>query len=354
MSFGKNFGIFGALANDILQKPLRSPSWKERGQPMNYWVRGASKWLPMVVTILILLWALSYLVDRKTFQNVTSVEDRIDSVNATIEEDVVIEPTNEQVDLDNPLEVRMIKSKASSVFQVRGREGEELVYLPNQSKPFSGWLKGSLKDGSEVFWEVKDGIRDGPHLEFFNEVKTLTQNYTRDELNGLSTEWFENGQKKKEVTFRRGRKEGMQTGWFTNGQKSYEQNYLSDQRDGLFKSWYANSTLKQEGHYRKGRLYGPFMEWYEDGQKKESWNYKGDLPHGPYQSWYENGNKRNEHSYHEGKTHGAYLSWHAKGNKRYDGSYQNGEKRGLWILYNEDGSELHRKNYEKAEEALNK
>ena len=60
---------------------------------MNYWVRGASKWLPMVVTILILLWALSYLVDRKTFQNVTSVEDRIDSVNATIEEDVVIEPT---------------------------------------------------------------------------------------------------------------------------------------------------------------------------------------------------------------------------------------------------------------------
>ena len=114
--------------------------WKERGVPMNYWVRGASKWLPMVVTILILLWALSSLVDRKTFQNVTSVEERVDSVSATIEEDVVLEPTSEQVDLDNPLEVRMIKSKASSVFQVRGREGEELVYLPNQSKPFSGWL----------------------------------------------------------------------------------------------------------------------------------------------------------------------------------------------------------------------
>ena len=327
--------------------------WKERGVPMNYWVRGASKWLPMVVTLVLLLWVLGLVVDRKTFENASPVKP-LDSLPSKEESLVAEKPSDEPLDLDDPVEVRRLQSKASSVFQVRGREGEELVYLPNQSKPFSGWLKESLRDGSEVFWEVKDGIRDGPHLEFFNEVKTLTQNYTRDELNGLSTEWFENGQKKKEVTFRRGRKEGMQMRWFTNGQKSYEQNYLSDQRDGLFKSWYANSNLKQEGHYRKGRLYGPFMEWYEDGQKREVWNYKGDLPHGPYQSWYENGNKRNEHSYHEGKTHGAYLSWHANGNKRYDGSYQNGEKHGLWILYNEDGSELHRKNYEKAEEALSK
>lgn len=348
MSFVKNFGIFEALANEILQKPLRSPVWKERGVPMNYWVRGASKWLPMVVTIVLLLWVLGLVVDRKTFENASQVKP-LDSLPLKEDSSVAETPSEEPVDLDDPVEVRRLKSKASSVFQVRGREGEELVYLPNQSEPFSGWLKKTLKDGSQVLWAVKDGDRNGPHLEFFNELKTLTQHYAKGELNGPSIEWFENGQKKKEVKFRRGRKEGPQTGWFANGQLSYEQNYRADQREGLFKSCYANSNPRQEGNYLKGQLHGPFIEWYEDGQKKEVWNYKEDLPHGPYRSWYENGNKKNEHSYFEGKTHGAYLSWHANGNKRYDGSYQHGEKNGLWILYNEDGSELHRKSYKKGE-----
>ena len=250
------------------------------------------------------------------------------------------------VDLNDPVEVRRLKSKASSVFQVRGREGEELVYLPNQSEPFSGWLKKTLKDGSQVLWEVKDGIRHGPYLEFFNELKTLTQHYAKGELNGSSIEWFENGQKKKEVNFRRGRKEGLQTGWFANGQKSYEQNYRADQREGLFKSWYANSNPKQVGITGKAG----WMVRSPSGMRmvrRRKFGTTKDLPDGPYESWYPNGTKRNEHYYKEGKTHGAYLSWHANGNKRYDGSYLSGEKHGLWILYNEDGSELNRKSYEK-------
>ena len=343
MAFSEN------LANETLETPRRGPARKEKVEPMNYWVRGASKWLPMVVTVVVLLWALGLLVDRKTFENVAPVEP-LDSLPSKEESSVAETPSDEPVDLDDPVEVRRLKSKASSVFQVRGREGEELVYLPNQSEPFSGWLKKTLKDGSQVLWEVKDGDRHGPYLEFFNELKTLTQHYAKGELNGSSIEWFENGQKKKEVNFRRGRKEGLQSGWFANGQKNYEQNYRADQREGLFKSWYANSNPKQVGAYRKGRLHGPFTEWYEDGQKKEVWNYKGDLPDGPYESWHPNGKKRNEHYYKEGKTHGAYLSWHANGNKRYDGSYLSGEKTGLWILYNEDGSELNRKSYEKGRE----
>ena len=176
----------------------------------------------MVVTVVVLLWALGLLVDRKTFENVAPVEP-LDSLPSKEESSVAETPSDEPVDLYDPVEVRRLKSKASSVFQVRGREGEELVYLPNQSEPFSGWLKKTLKDGSQVLWEVKDGERHGPHLEFFNELKTLTQHYAKGELNGSSIEWFENGQKKKEVNFRRGRKEGLQTGWFANGQKSYEQ-----------------------------------------------------------------------------------------------------------------------------------
>ena len=36
---------------------------------MNYWFRGISKWLPMVITLLALFWIVSYLIDRKKFES---------------------------------------------------------------------------------------------------------------------------------------------------------------------------------------------------------------------------------------------------------------------------------------------
>ena len=42
------------------------------------------------------------------------------------------------------------------------------------------------------------------------------------EKNGLWTEWYENGQKKQEMTFKDGKKEGLRIEWYENGQKKNE------------------------------------------------------------------------------------------------------------------------------------
>ena len=219
--------------------------------------------------------------------------------------------TKDEFDLNDP-GGRRLKSKASSVFQVQGRGRGGLSAQPKQTLQR---LKESLRDGSEVL-EVKDGIRDGPHLEFFNEVKTFPKLH-QGELMAFN-EWFENG-RRKEVTFRRGRKEGMQMGGL-NGRELWQTTF---QQRWVVQSW-CRSNLKRDITVKAVCM--AFMEWYEDGQKRNlelqrfcPWSLS---------SWYENGNKRNEHSYHEGKTHGAYpigMQWY----KRYDGSYQNGEKHGL-------------------------
>ena len=38
--------------------------------------------------------------------------------------------------------------------------------------------------------------------------------------NGLHTEWYENGQKKREETFKDDKEDGLHTKWYVNGQKS--------------------------------------------------------------------------------------------------------------------------------------
>ena len=57
-------------------------------------------------------------------------------------------------------------------------------------------------------------------------------------------EWYENGQKKSEVTFKDGKINGLVTYWYENGEK------------------------KSEGTYKNGRKIS-VKEWNEDGSVKE-------------------------------------------------------------------------------------
>ena len=67
------------------------------------------------------------------------------------------------------------------------------------------------------------------------------------EKNGIHTEYYENGEKKFEGTFKNGKKEGLFTWWYENGQKEYE------------------------GLYEDGRKIS-VEEWNEDGSVKKSLN----------------------------------------------------------------------------------
>ena len=62
--------------------------------------------------------------------------------------------------------------------------------------------------------------------------------------------------------------------WYENGKKILESSYRTGKKDGRYKSWYASGTVENEGCFRDGFQDGLWTEWYEGGNKKIESNYK--------------------------------------------------------------------------------
>ncbi len=89
--------------------------------------------------------------------------------------------------------------------------------------------------------------------------------YKNGKLDGLSAEWYKNGQKELEGKYKDGKEEGLHTSWYENGQKSRERNYKYKKRegklDGLWTSWYENGQKKTEGTLKDGKEVGLLTWW---------------------------------------------------------------------------------------------
>jgi len=56
--------------------------------------------------------------------------------------------------------------------------------------------------------------------------------------------------------------------WESFGQKSKEEDYLDGILDGLSTEWYENGQKKKEGTFKDGKEIS-YKEWNEDGSVKE-------------------------------------------------------------------------------------
>jgi antitoxin component YwqK of YwqJK toxin-antitoxin module len=144
-----------------------------------------------------------------------------------------------------------------------------------------------------VFGTIKDGQKDG-----------------------LWIDWHENGQKKREETFKDG-KEISKKSWeyYGNGQKKGEETYKNDKKDGKWTIWYENGQKWIEGTY-------------EDGKKNGLWTY-----------WYKSGDKVYEGSYMDGNENKLWRWWYESGQKRLEGSFSSGEEIGQWLFFTINGEQ---------------
>ena len=90
-------------------------------------------------------------------------------------------------------------------------------------------------------------------MNFIDKIKNLnledrqkkSEGTLKDgELDGLVTEWYENGQKKSEVTFKDGKINGLVTYWYENGEKKSEGTY-TDGRKISVKEWNEDGSIKE-------------------------------------------------------------------------------------------------------------
>ena len=112
--------------------------------------------------------------------------------------------------------------------QERGTKGEEL-YAPNEQAAYTGWAKLIYPNGQiMILGQFKDG-----------------------KLNGLSTGWYENGQKRQEESYK-DRKLMSAVGWKPNGEKCPMTNVKDG--NGLWVWYKEDGTESFRKTYKNGEL----------------------------------------------------------------------------------------------------
>ena len=228
--------------------------------------------------------------------------------------------------------------------------------------------KEKCMDTSErCFCERPDGTRHGPYKHWDSEG-FCERAYDEDELDGLHVCWWENGVKRKEITYRRGIVEGRLRHWHPNGQPSVDRMYRGGKIHGYNRSWYADGQQRRDAQYLHGMPCGEMRCWTEDGDLVpcEGENRCRDseerthcppcvecpegseltrtrkmrgrhctrpdgTKHGYYWVWHRSrGPQKISAEYREDRLHGELREWHENGKPFRVGEYREGRACGGW------------------------
>lgn len=114
--------------------------------------------------------------------------------------------------LDQAVDLRALDIRDSAT-------GEELLYAPNQNRPYTGWVKG-----------------DGESMDDWSVAGALVQ-FQRGKAHGLYISWYSDGQTKEKGRANNGKKQGPWIKWHENGQMQEKGNYKNDEKYGLWIQW---------------------------------------------------------------------------------------------------------------------
>ena len=145
-------------------------------------------------------------------------------------------------------------------------------------------LGGELMDGGYQVINTDDGVvysqvivfKKNCEVEFWDngQLQCFSNIHGDGKLDGVFIQWYEDGQKKYERTYKDGEEDGLLTIWYEDGQKRSEVTYKDGKIDGLLTCWYEDGQKRLEATYKDGKLNGKWISWYENGQKKQEATYK--------------------------------------------------------------------------------
>ncbi len=141
-----------------------------------------------------------------------------------------------------------INEEDNHLWEVRNKK----MYLIDSNSPFSGKSFVLGLDSTKISERTwKDGKK-----------------------NGVTTFWYENGQKKESTNYKDDLKSGLQVKWYENGKKMEEAFFVYDKQDGLRKGWDEKGYPTYEGIWNKGTFSGLWNVWYENGEKWKEMKYE--------------------------------------------------------------------------------
>lgn len=121
---------------------------------------------------------------------------------------------------------------------------EEVFYLPDQVKPFSGQCV--------IYFANSEVIKE-------------EMNYKNGLLHGEMISYYRNGNTRRQGHFLDGKMDGKWDSWYQNGTKRYTACYVNDTLNGEFIEWYDTGVLKGKGLYAQNKPMGNWVAYDEAG-----------------------------------------------------------------------------------------
>ncbi|MCB0516191.1 MAG: hypothetical protein R2798_13475 [Chitinophagales bacterium] len=86
---------------------------------------------------------------------------------------------------------------------------------------------------------------------------------------GISKEYFDNGNVAKLAQYVQGKKTGVEYEWYPTGELKSLTTYLKNARTGEFMGWYKSGKMMYNGYLIDGLPREPITRWTEDGKVKK-------------------------------------------------------------------------------------
>ena len=200
------------------------------------------------------------------------------------------------------------------------------------------------------------------------ELKREEKREGKPREDGPFIDYWSNGKKRAEGTYKNKNLDGVYTGYFESGKKNLTATYVGGERHGTTTTWHKNGRKESEVTWSSGKLNGPHTRWHENGQKSFEGVVRNGEYHGSTKGYYENGQMRYLAEWHSlpqasvtssggyhyggrgGNPDGTNISWHKNGQKKRVSTYKKGKliSRTIW---HENGQKAVEKNFKDGEPA---
>lgn len=150
---------------------------------------------------------------------------------------------------------------------------------------------------------------------------------------GKKSEYYSNGAKYKEISYKEGKLDGEYIQYYGNGQIEFIRTLRNDYMQGPSKNFYQSGQQQFSGYYSFGKKSGSWTSWYESGKVKAQETYQDDHLNETCTYYYENGNIEIKSNLKGGVFIGNYSKYYENGSIHYVIPYTNGEFKGTGDFY---------------------
>ena len=245
-----------------------------------------------------------------------------------------------------PINYRMLEKRADNIH-----------YKIYTDKAYSGPVfnidgkssEGILKDGMWVN-DLKFYNSDGNIIRIIKYsnrgiLKTDKSFDNELRLNGISREYYTNGEIKTEENYVNGKKQGSYKNFYRTGELLREDVYYNDKMNGISTMYHRNGIIKKESFYSNGKKEGTFKTFDNLGNILQEENYSVGKKNGVFKFYFSNQSIKSIENYKNGKKNGTFEYYtldHSTENnpdsklERVE-SYKNGKKNGAFKYYDRRG-----------------